>query len=547
MSADAATARHPVRSTPYPGLVPALVVARGALRGGLIWGAVFGLLIVVEVSQYGSEYPTAADRSTLAATMGANAGLQAIFGIARQLDTVGGYVAFHAIGLLGMIGAIWGLLTATRLLRGEEESGRWEVLLAGLTARRSAAGGALAGLATGLLSLWAVTAAATIAVGRSQSARFTVTGSLFLALTVVAAAAMFAAVGAVCSQLAGTRRRAAAIAAAIFAVAYLTRLVAYSDASLLWLHWASPLGWADELRPLTGSRPLLLIPITAFVMVLATATVLLAGRRDLGASMLPANDTATASTRLLTGPIGLAARLTIRSSCTWVAGLAVGGFVLGLTAKGARDLTANRVGGVAAKLGGTAGGTSYLGIGFLIIAIVAGLAAGAQLAAIREEEAEGYLDHLLARPVSRLSWLTSRLAVSAATLIVAVTAAGLATWAGAAATSADQGLTTMLAASTNAVPAGLFVLGAGTLIYGLAPRYALTAAYAIVAWSFLVEIIGASVATSSWLLDLSVLHHLARAPAVPVNWGGAAIVTAIGIAAAGAGAAAFARRDLVGA
>jgi hypothetical protein len=80
----------------------------------------------------------------------------------------------------------------------------------------------------------------------------------------------------------------------------------------------------------------------------------------------------------------------------------------------------------------------------------------------------------------------------------------------------------------------------------LAPRFAVTAGYAIVVWAFLVEIIGASLGVSRWLLDLSVLHHVARAPAVPVGWGSAAILTAIGIAAAIAGAAAFARRDLAG-
>jgi ABC-2 type transport system permease protein len=123
---------------------------------------------------------------------------------------------------------------------------------------------------------------------------------------------------------------------------------------------------------------------------------------------------------------------------------------------------------------------------------------------------------------------------------------GLFTWAGAAVTGAGLSLATLLAGGLNVVPAGVFVLGAGTLVYGLAPRFALTAAYAIVAWSFLVEIIGAGIGASRWLLDLSVLHHIARAPAVPVGWGSAAALTAIGISAAIAGAAAFTRRDLAG-
>ena len=97
------------------------------------------------------------------------------------------------------------------------------------------------------------------------------------------------------------------------------------------------------------------------------------------------------------------------------------------------------------------------------------------------------------------------------------------------------------------MPAAIFVLGIGMLAYGLAPRFAVVAVYGIVAWSFLVEIIGAGIGASHWLLDTSLLHHIARAPATAVRWDMAAILVAIGIAAAITGAAAFTRRDLAGA
>ena len=547
MSAETVSTRHPVRSSRFPGMAAARVVTRGALRGALIWGVLFGLTIWVLVTQFGKEYPTAAARAMLVTTMGSNVGMQAIFGMARHLDTVGGYTAYHAIGVLGLIGAVWGLLAGTRLLRGEEEAGRWEPLLAGPTTRRRAAASALAGLGAGLFVLWAITAAITVVAGRDPAARFPVTGSMFLGVAAVAAAAMFMAVGAVCAQLAATRRQAAAMAAAVFGLAYLIRLIAYSSTSLMWLHWASPLGWVDELRPLTGSHSLPLIPIASTVAALAAAQIMLAGHRDLGASVLPARDTAVARTRLLNSPSGLAARLGQHAAFGWVGGLAAGGFVLGLTAKATEGVWADQSGGFAEKLGGAAGGAAYLGIAFLIVTLVVAMAAAGQVGATRDEEAEGFLDQLLAQPVARLPWLAGRLAVSVALLVAAGIAVGLFTWAGAAATGAGLSLASLLAAGLNIVPAGVFALGAGTLVYGLAPRFAVTAAYAIVVWSFLVEIIGASIGASRWLLDLSVLHHIARAPAVPVGWGSAAILTAIGIAAAAVGAAVFTRRDLAGA
>ena len=333
----------------------------------------------------------------------------------------------------------------------------------------------------------------------------------------------------------------------MFGVAYLIRVVAYSGTTLRWLRWASPLGWVDELRPLTGSRPLPLLFIAGTIAALAALTIILAGRRDLGASVLPVRDTAVARTRLLTSPLGLACRLGRGSVLGWSAGLAAGGLIVGLSAKGTEQVWANQSGGIFARLAGATGGAIYLGIVFLLFAALVAMAAGGQVAATREEEAEGYLDHLLARPVARVSWLAGRFAVAAVGLAIVGVVADLFTWAGAAATGAGLSFATLLAAGVNLVPAGIFVLGIGTLVYGLAPRYAVAIAYGLVAWSYLLEIVGASLGLSHWLLDLSVLHHIARAPAAPVQWDMAAILIAIGLAAAIAGTLAFAHRDLKGA
>ena len=66
--------------------------------------------------------------------------------------------------------------------------------------------------------------------------------------------------------------------------------------------------------------------------------------------------------------------------------------------------------------------------------------------------------------------------------------------------------------------AGLCVLGLGTLVYGLWPRLATTVGYGLVAWSFLVPLIGAIVTTNRFLLDTSVLPHVTPAPAANPNW-----------------------------
>lgn len=546
MSVEASNIPRDIVRSPGAGVASLGIVARRAIRGALIWSAVFGLVVWSEVTNFAKVYPTAADRALAAATYGSNVGLQAIFGPVHHIDTVAGYTAFHMVGVLGLIGAVWGLLTGTRLLRGEEEAGRWEMLLAGPTTRRRAAANALAGLGVALLTLWAVTAVVTTVMGRGPDADFSVTASLFAAATAVAPAAIFLAVGAFCSELASTRRQAAGLAAGALGVVYLIRVVAYSGGSVRWLRWASPLGWVDELRPLTQSRPLVLVPIVATVGALAATAIVLAGRRDLGAGVLPANDSAPPRTRFLNDPLGLAHRLGHRTAFGWIGGLAGGGLVMGLIIKSASVAMANQSGGIIQRLSGAAGGSAYAGIIFLLAAILVGLAAAGQVAATRDEEAEGYLDHLLARPVGRLTWLAGRVGVSVVVLVGTGVSIGLLTWVGAASTGAGISLSTLLAAGVNVVPIGIFVLGVGTLVLGLAPRFAAVAAYGLVAWSFLVSIVGGAIGAGQWLLDLSIIQHVARAPAEPVRWDGVAILVALGLAAAALGAWRFGRRDLAG-
>jgi putative exporter of polyketide antibiotics len=68
----------------------------------------------------------------------------------------------------------------------------------------------------------------------------------------------------------------------------------------------------------------------------------------------------------------------------------------------------------------------------------------------------------------------------------------------------------------------------------------------VVAWSFLVELIGGLINASHWLLDTSVLHHMTLAPAVPPDWRTNATVLAVGLASGAVGVFAFSHRDLAG-
>ena len=167
-----------------------------------------------------------------------------------------------------VLGAVWGLLTGTRLLRGEEDAGRWELLLAGqttpATGRRP---GARRPRRRPGPPVRAITALITVVVGRSSKVHIGARrDGLLRARRSCRAPPMFLAVGALASQLAATRRQAAGYAGAALGVSYALRMVADSGTGLAWLRWATPLGWVEELQPLTVARPLASLPIVALTI-----------------------------------------------------------------------------------------------------------------------------------------------------------------------------------------------------------------------------------------------------------------------------------------
>ena len=412
---------------------------------------------------------------------------------------------------------------------------------------RRAAAQAIAGLGVGALTLWVTTAIITALSGRDSTYRISGASSLYFALAMVATAVMFLAVGAVTSQLAATRRQAASFGAAFLGVSYALRLIADAGVGFHGLIWASPLGWVEELQPLTSPQPLAFLPIVGFSTLLAVGAVALAGRRDVGKSIVPDRVHARAHLRLLFGPTGLAIRMQRASVIGWWVSISLSALLFGLIAKSAGATLSGSAEEVFSKLGATGtGARAVLGACFLILAVLVAFLAAGQITAARAEESEGRLDHILIRPVSRSSWLGGRLSVAFAFLLVSGVAAALFTWLGTASQHAGVTFTTLLGAGINLVPPAIVILGFGVLVFGIRPRLTSIAVYGLLGWSLLIVIVGGIGAINHWVLDTSVFHHMASAPAVPPNWEANGIMTLVGLACAFVGGFGFSRRDIQG-
>jgi hypothetical protein len=86
---------------------------------------------------------------------------------------------------------------------------------------------------------------------------------------------------------------------------------------------------------------------------------------------------------------------------------------------------------------------------------------------LREDEAEGYLDNLVVRLLSRQRWLAGRMALVVAVIVVAAVLGGMVFWIAAAAEHTGLGVSPPAQAGLNAAAPAVALAGLGALLLGL--------------------------------------------------------------------------------
>jgi ABC-2 type transport system permease protein len=547
-SGAAASGRRVAGATREAGLAPAPALFRRAFRDARVrtiaFAYLFAIYAYIQPIGYRHTYATPAERLSFAHSFGANQALRLFYGEPRDVATVSGYTAWRVGGTLAIIAAVFGLLAAVRALRSEEETGRMDLVLSGAVSRRTAFLVVLGAIWAGALLLWVAELAGFLVGGLPA------TGSAYLALATISVIPVCVGIGAIASQLAATRRVALELGGAVVALMFLLRVIADTVGGVGWLRWTTPLGWAEELRPFTGPRPLvLLLPAVSAAVLLAVAGRI-QDRRDIGAGMLPERDTREPRLWLLSSSIAHALRRELGSLMIWITSVGVFAFILGVVSKSIASATLPKsVRHELAKIGSLsiASPVGYLAFVFIFFILAISLFACAQIGAARHEEADGQLETLLAGPVGRIRWIGGRLALAAGALAVLAVVAGLFSWAGATSAGVSVSLLKLLGAGANCIPVAVLFLGIAALAYAAAPRASAGISYGLVTVTFLWQLVGSLLGVPRWVVDLTPFAHVGFVPAQPFRPAAAIVMVAIGAAAAGLAIIVFRRRDLTGA
>jgi ABC-2 type transport system permease protein len=540
----AATLPLPGATVPPPhaaGRAVSRLMLQQIRRGALIVAVVCAGMSAFVAAQYESMFQGALDQSALRA-LAENPAIRTLFGPPLALDDAGGFSVWRTGTPVLLLAGVWILLAATRISRGEEDAGRWQLLLAGrlrmvdLVVRCLAAHVESAILISGLVGV-ALLAAGTDATGAAIHA-----GGVFgVTLT-------FASAGLVAAQMMPSRSAAVGLTVALLSLGLLLRMLSDGVPALAWSAWASPFGLVVRAAPYADNRVGPLLVLAVFPVVLAPAALVAARYRDAESGLVTVATSRPPRTRLLSSAAGFAVRRAMRPTLGWATGIAAYFLLIGAVIVSILEFfEQNRRFAELAAAAGFAGLDSADGFAaalFSLLAIPTGLYAATRLASMASDEKARRWTALFAAPLSRNRLAGSEIAVTAAGVLVLHTVAGLAISGGAALTGGQLGISAALGGALNSVPIALLALGAAALALGWLPSWVGAIGALPVVGGFLLNILSQGSHALPWLVNLSPFAHLASVPNASPDSSAIAALTLIGALMIAGGLMGYTRRDL---
>jgi len=501
------------------------------------WIYVITILVVSTGYSFKGLYQTEASREALAAGINHDPVTLALAG--PLWGTSVGALTVYKVGASAAVAAgLMSIFAVIRHTRADEEAGRLELVGSTAVGRNAAlaAGVLLAVAANCVLAL--LTFAGLALVGLPAG------GSAALALAIGSCGLVFAAVAAVTAQLSESARSARALGICVLAVAYLLMSAgaAAGTGALRWLMWLSPLGWASEVRAYAGDRWLVLALPLAAAVALAAVAASLAGRRDLGAGLVPPRPGPADASRSLRSPLALAWRLQRPGLIGWAAAVLIVGAAFGSIANNIGSLLGSgaQVKDAIARLGGQSGLTdAYLAAMMGILALATAGYAISVVLHLRSDETSQRAEPLLATAASRMSWAASYLVVAAVGSAVLLAAGGLGAGLAFGLRGGNTGtdVPRLLGAALAQWPAVLAVASVAVLLFGLWPEYCVAGGWAALAVAAVVVLLGPTLRLAQPIQDISPFTHVPKLPggtvaAAPLVWLAvvAAVLTAAGLA-----------------
>lgn len=429
-----------------------------------IWLLTPTLLVISAVASYGSMFASQQELVAFVDESILNPAVAAIHGYILSID-IPGIIAWRVKMLAMIIVGIFNIFAMTKITRGEEESSRAEMLMSGVVGRQ-------APLAASAILCFA----SNIIMGLLMFATMTtcglpVGGSLSLSLLLIVVSCLFAALGAVTSQLYSAKRMASSAAmgalGAFYFISFFNNLS--SDNNLT--SYFTPFRWFFIIRPFAGDHLGFLVVGVLSVAVFAYLALLLSSKRDVGAGMINPKTGRRDAVPGFRNEWALGWRQHCGMLFTWTIILGIVAFGIGnVNALVSKMLQEQPTLASWMDMFG-APEEAFLSLMLYIISLF--VAAYGILAAGRmySEETDGRAESLFGTPMKRTSWMASHVLFTILGPFVILFVVGCATAIGSAVSGVGTGtFLSFLSASLIKLPAVLVMTGIVVLFFGMFPK-----------------------------------------------------------------------------
>lgn len=465
------------------------------------------------------------------------------------------FSAFMTIETLlwwGLAIAFLNTLLIVRHTRHNEEIGAQELLLSGRAHRSS-------GLAAALIVAAGVNALIVLGIGvgvQLVGAPWNTSQTWLYALSLGIFGLVWASIATVIAQLVESSRSANGILAGLVGSAFVVRglgdFLGSTDTAGLhqpaWISNLSPFGWMQATRPLTVNEWSPLLISACVVIAMTILGFILLARRDVGAGLMSSRKGKMRASRLRHTSLGLTLYLQKNIFIGWLVGVLVMVGTIGALVPQMSDVYggSESMRQIIESIGGTGALIpSFLSAMMAIICLMVFAYVIHGLGKLRSEESSGYLESLLATRLSRRKWFGLHAAVVLAGglimlvltgLILALCVNGLSNF------SVDT--RQYLLAGLSYAPVMLAFAGLYLLLFGLAPRIAAGVTWFYFGFVAFALWLGPIVQLNQSIMNLSIMEHVAAAPAESIVFMPLAIILAIATGLIAIGLITFRSRNI---
>jgi len=469
------------------------------------------------------------------------------------MNTPEGYITFRYMETIWpLLLSLWPILAGARLVRGEEERGTMDVLLATSQTRARLLLSKVGALSLALLVITILFALGVVAGEAGLHAHVDFVRALLTGLNMSLLAFLFGMVALLISQLTASRRAAAGWASGLLILFLLLEMTG-REVSGSWLPYLSPFYYYNLNRPLIAGfpdQPLAALLLLGFSVLCLVGSTVLFARRDIGRSAFEWQREVAGSSEPALRSLNRAEReVSTRSvslqtlfadgwgSFWWLLGIVAFCALWQFLTPGLQKFfnqAVQQTPWMARYLFDTPTNTNTAVLGTIVFAFAPALVVILALTLALKWPSDlenGRLELIFSTPQSRLRVLLERFGANLLVVVLASVVTWLTLTIGAqlAHLSINQGR--LLAASFSMLPPALITLG---LVYALAGRLrygaVLGLATAYLVLSYLQESLEGNIQFPGWFMSLSIFHLYGNPIFQGMDWTNFLGMTGVGIA-----------------